>query len=227
MPDLVKLSRLINISTDNEDLYREALTHTTFAEEHQLKYNNERLEFLGDAVVQIILTDYLFKRYPDLHEGDLSKIRSAMANQKALSMCARQISLAGFLALGRGEAEQGGENRDSTLCDAFEALTGAIYLDHGLETARGFVLGILEQLFPEPKELLVCTNPKGVLQEYTQTAFDCVPTYQVLKISGPDHAPSFEVAVSVRDEVLAVATAGSRKLAEQEAARLALDKYKL
>ena len=143
MSDLVKLERILGIKIGNEAVYREALTHKSFAAEHQLGYDNQRLELLGDAVVQIILTDYLYRRYGNLQEGDLTKIRSAMVNQDALAQFARDISLGSFLMLGRGELELHGQDRDSTISDAFESLLGAVYLDQGIEAATKIFLPIL------------------------------------------------------------------------------------
>jgi len=222
MSDLVKLERILGIKFGNESVYREALTHKSFAAEHQLTYDNQRLELLGDSVVQIILTDYLYKRYRNLQEGDLTKIRSAMVNQDALAQFARDISLGSFLMLGRGELELHGQDRDSTISDAFESLMGAIYLDKGLATATEFFLPILLRNYPDPAECLNDINPKGILQEFTQQKAQGVPQYRVVSVSGPAHAPQYEVEVLIRDKVIARGTACSHKLAEREAARAAV-----
>lgn len=222
MSDFVKLEHTLGFKFNNPELYREAMTHTSFASEHNLSYDNQRLEFLGDAVVQITVTDYLYKRYPSLQEGDLSKIRSAMADQNALALFARTISLGSFLLLGRGEIELHGEDRDSTICDAFESLIAAIYLDQGLDTARKFFLDIMEKIYPDPKSTLTEINPKGLLQEYTQERGMSVPAYRVVNVSGPDHEPCFEVEVLIQNKVVAKASAGSRRLAEKEAAKIVL-----
>ncbi|MBR3505778.1 MAG: ribonuclease III, partial [Lentisphaeria bacterium] len=150
MSDLVKLERILGIKFRDEAVYREALTHKSFAAEHQLNYDNQRLELLGDAVVQIILTDYLYRRYKGLQEGDLTKIRSAMVNQDALAQFARDISLGSFLMLGRGELELNGQDRDSTISDAFESLIGAVYLDLGIQAATDLFLPILLKNYPDP-----------------------------------------------------------------------------
>ena len=222
MSDFVKLERILGITFRDSAVYREAMTHKSFAAEHQLSYDNQRLELLGDAVVQIILTDYLYRRYKDLQEGDLTKIRSAMVNQDALAQFARDISLGSFLLLGRGELELNGQDRDSTISDAFESLIGAIYLDHGLETASNIFLPILLKNYPDPAESLHEINPKGILQEYTQQKSQGVPQYRVVAVTGPDHAPQYEVEVLIRDKVVARGVASSHKLAEREAARAAV-----
>ena len=222
MSDFVKLERILGITFRDPAVYREAMTHKSFAAEHQLSYDNQRLELLGDAVVQIILTDYLYRRYKDLQEGDLTKIRSAMVNQDALAQFARDISLGSFLLLGRGELELNGQDRDSTISDAFESLIGAIYLDHGLETASNIFLPILLKNYPDPAESLHEINPKGILQEYTQQKSQGVPQYRVVAVTGPDHAPQYEVEVLIKDKVVARGVASSHKLAEREAARAAV-----
>ncbi len=222
MSDLQKLSRRLGIEFRDEKLYQEALTHKSFSAEYAVGYDNERMEFLGDAVVQIILTDYLFRRYPKFQEGDLTKLRSALANQSTLADFGRELQVGACLRLGRGEKEFHGEDRESTVSDAFEAVMGAIYLDQGLETARRVFLAILERLVPEPDSMLCEINPKGVLQEYTQQRSQGVPQYQVISVSGPDHDPRYEVEVLIQGKPIARATSGSRKHAEKEAARLAL-----
>ena len=222
MSDFVKLERILGIKFGDLTVYREAMTHKSFAAEHQLAYDNQRLELLGDAVVQIILTDYLYRRYTDLQEGDLTKIRSAMVNQDALAQFARDISLGSFLLLGRGELELNGQDRDSTISDAFESLIGAVYLDQGIEAARDIFLPILLKNYPDPAECLREINPKGILQEYTQQRAQGVPQYRVVAVTGPDHAPQYEVEVLIRDKVVARGTASSHKLAEREAARAAV-----
>ena len=222
MSDFAKLERILGITFRDESVYKEAMTHKSFAAEHQLPYDNQRLELLGDAVVQIILTDYLYKRYTDLQEGDLTKIRSAMVNQDALAQFARDISLGSFLMLGRGELELHGQDRDSTISDAFESLLGAVYLDQGIEAAAKIFLPILLKNYPDPAESLNEINPKGILQEYTQQKSQGVPQYRVVAVTGPAHAPQYEVEVLIKDKVIARGTASSHKLAEREAARAAV-----
>lgn len=223
MTDLARLQRELELPFRNPALCEEALTHKSFAAEHRLKYDNQRLELLGDAVVQIVLTRYLYDRYPALQEGDLTKIRSALANQDSLASLARRISLGSYLLLGRGESELNGQDRDSTLCDAFEAFLGAVYLDFGLEKATEFFLRILQEEHAEPSDLLHDLNPKGALQEYTQRLGAGVPQYRIVSVSGPDHDPLYTVELSVKGRVISVAVASSRKLAEREAARSALE----
>ena len=145
-----------------------------------------------------------------------------MVNQDALARFAREISLGSFLMLGRGELELNGQDRDSTISDAFESLIGAIYLDLGMEAAADIFLPILLKNYPDPAESLHEINPKGILQEYTQQKSQGVPQYRIVAVTGPAHAPQYEVEVLIRDQVVARGVASSHKLAEREAARAAV-----
>ncbi len=226
MSEFSNLETKLGITFHNPELCREAFTHKSFAAEHDLKYDNQRLELLGDAVVQIILTEELFKRYPALQEGTLTKIRSALVNQDSLARFARELGLGESLRLGKGEKEMNGSDRDSTLCDLFEAFTGAIYLDQGIESARKFFLTILNRLVPDPAGVLIDLNPKGSLQEFTQHLGKGVPQYKVLSVSGPDHKPVYEVEVSLHGLAPESASAPNRKQAEGLAAGKLLARLK-
>ena len=219
--DIEKVKLKINYNFKNKALLREALTHRTYAVENSLSYDNQRLEFLGDAVLEIILSEYIFQLYPEAKEGELTKMRSAMVNQSSLAMLARNIELGIFMITGKGEKENGGCNRDSTLSDLFEALIGAFYLDSDLETVKKFVLELVKKEFPEPQKLLSDLNPKGLLQEYSQKKWNEPPIYEILSVNGPDHAPVFTVEVII-DQVRASGAASSRKQAEIEAAKNAI-----
>ena len=211
------LCRKLGIPQEKISLLREALTHRTYAVEHALTYDNQRLEFLGDAVLEIIHTEYLFHRYPDLPEGDLTKIRSALACESALASMARKLELGSYLLIGNGEKECGGNDRDSTLCDLFEAVLGAIYLGAGMERAKNFVLDIMNREFPDPRQLLLSLNPKGQLQELVQRRWKRTPEYRLFRHGGPQHLPFYEVEVKV-DRFLALGSGNSRKIAEVAAA---------
>jgi len=219
--DIEKLKLKINYDFKNKALLREALTHRTYAVENSLSYDNQRLEFLGDAVLEIILSEYLFQLYPEAQEGELTKMRSAMVNQNSLATLARNIELGAFMITGKGEKESGGSDRASTLSDLFEALIGAIYLDANLKTVKEFILELVKKEFPEPQELLLDLNPKGILQEYSQKKWNEPPVYNILSVNGPDHAPVFTVEVTV-DQTSTSGTASSRKQAEIEAAKNAI-----
>jgi ribonuclease-3 len=220
--DIEKLKSRINYNFTNKPLLREALTHRTYAVENALKYDNQRLEFLGDAVLEITLSEYLFRLYPNAREGELTKMRSAMVNQKSLAKLARSIELGSFMLTGKGEKENGGCERDSTLSDLFEALVGAFYLDADLDTVKEFVMELVSKEFPDPQKLLMDLNPKGMLQEYSQKKWNQAPLYEILSVTGPDHDPVFTVEVSI-DQIKAQGAASNRKHAEIKAAKNAIE----
>ena len=195
----------------------EAFTHRSYAVEHDLAYDNQRLEFLGDAVLEIIQTEFLFRHLPDAPEGQLTKLRSALACESALAKWARQLDLGRWLLVGRGEGDNGGAARCSTLADLFEAVLGAIYLDLGFDAARDFVRPLLEEHIADPGELLSALNPKGQLQELSQRIYGRTPLYSILCVRGPQHLPHYDVEVRVA-EYVAVGSGNSRKQAESEAA---------
>ncbi|MBQ9787126.1 MAG: ribonuclease III [Lentisphaeria bacterium] len=211
------LAEKLAIPPEKCQLLREALTHRTYAVENALGYDNQRLEFLGDAVLEIVLTEDLYLRYPELPEGDLTKIRSALSCEGTLAMLARQLELGSYLLIGNGEKECAGYNRDSTLCDLFEAVLGAVYLAKGMASAKKFIRRLMTGHFPEPKELLNTLNPKGRLQEFSQGKWHRTPDYRLLRSGGPQHAPFFEVEVLV-DHFCAIGSGCSRKLAEVDGA---------
>jgi len=197
----------------------EAFMHRSYAVEHGIDYDNQRLEFLGDAVLEIIQTEFLFRRCPDAPEGELTKLRSALACESALAEWARRLNLGEYLKVGRGEEDNGGATRSSTLADLFEAVLGAVYLDLGMESARAFVMPLLESSVGDPGELLLEINPKGQLQELTQRRCGKTPIYQVIGVFGPPHQPMFKVEARVGGWV-AVGDGSSRKQAESRAAAL-------
>lgn len=207
----------------NPDLLRRALTHPSIAyETRQPRADNQRLEFLGDAVIQLILTDELFNRFPHYTEGHLTKLRSRLVSREALCQLGRIVDLGRHLLLGKGEAASGGRDRDSNLADALEALTGAIYLDGGLEQARGFIHdnfgGFIEEIASRPVE----NNPKGELQEQLQAIKSSSPSYVILSQEGPDHEKVFVTEVRWEGFQLGKGTGSSKKEAETNAALEAL-----
>ena len=215
--DLEKLKKQLGLFFERPSLLKEALTHRSYAVENKLRYDNQRLEFLGDAVLEIILTDYLYKLYPEAAEGVLTKIRSALAQQDTIAHLARKLNLGSYMYIGRGESASGGADRDSTLCDLFEAVLGACYLDKGMEFARLFVLNLIKEEYPIPHRLLTNLNPKGSLQEYTQQKYGHPPVYKILQVIGPEHSPVYTVE-AVMNERRATGQGGSRRQAEFAAA---------
>lgn len=207
----------------NSLLLAEAMTHPSLAYESQCPhFDNQRLEFLGDAVLQLILTEDLFKMFPDFPEGKLTKLRSRLVSRRALARFALTIELGSYVLLGKGEESTGGRRRASTLADAFEALIGGVYMDGGYEVTRELVLRLfqaeVEALAGSPEE----RNPKGELQETLQAIQPEPPEYQILGESGPDHRRVFQAEVSWGGQVLAVGRGKSKKEAEARAAGEAL-----
>ncbi len=208
----------------NPELLKQALTHPSFASEYgDVKQHNQRLEYLGDAVLQLVVARQLYDLYPERQEGDLSRMRSAICQQEGLVALARQIELGGHLRLGRGEEQSGGRERASSLADAFEAVLGALYLEAGLATVEGFLGQLVRREFPDPEAVLSSDNPKGMLQEQTQRLQQATPDYATVAIDGPEHDPVFRVTVSLRGRQLAIGEGSTRKRAEQAAAQAALD----
>ncbi len=207
----------------NSLLLAEALTHPSLAYETQRPhFDNQRLEFLGDAVLQLILTEHLFHQFPQFTEGHLTKLRSRLVSKSALDSYANRIELGQFLLMGKGEEASGGRHRSSTLADAFESLVGAIYLDGNLEAAKAFILRHcrveLDQIQKAPDEV----NPKGQLQEILQAIAPSSPHYQIISEEGPDHCKIFASRVVWEGVDLGAGTGNSKKAAEIAAARAAL-----
>ena len=207
----------------NSLLLAEAMTHPSLAYESQRPhFDNQRLEFLGDAVLQLILTEDLYRMFPDFPEGRLTKLRSQLVSRRALARFALSIDLGSYVLLGKGEEATGGRRRMSTLADGFEALIGAVYLDIGYTGARDLVLRLfqseIEALAGSPEE----RNPKGELQECLQAIHPQAPNYRMLGESGPDHRKVFQAEVSWRGLVLAAGKGKSKKEAEARAASEAL-----
>ncbi|HIR03122.1 MAG: ribonuclease III [Acutalibacteraceae bacterium] len=218
-----KLQQELQYRFQDKNLLYTALTHSSYANESKNKIKcNERLEFLGDAVLSIIVSDYIFKNCPDLPEGDLTKLRASLVCEKSLAGYARSIHLGGYLQLSRGERHNGGGERPSILADAFEALIAAIYLDGGMERARAFVLRFVipDIKSPKPKSF---KDYKTSLQEIIQKNPEERLEYVLVGESGPDHSKHFVVEVHLNSNVIGKGGGKSKKEAEQQAAREALE----
>jgi len=204
-------------------LLRLALTHPSVAHEQSLPVQtNQRLEFLGDAVLQLALTRELYEKFPTFGEGPLTKARAQLVNRRSLAEQARQLGLGRYLILSRGEETSGGRERLGALADTFEALLGAIFLDGGFEAARQFILRQFLPSFGELSVIPVLENPKGELQEFLQSISSEAPRYHVASSSGPDHDRLFECTVQHAGVELARGQGKSKKAAESEAALAAL-----
>jgi ribonuclease-3 len=208
-------------------LLREALTHRSYLNEiDQAWPSNERLEFLGDAVLGLISTDYLFQRFPEYGEGELTNLRSALVRTETLARFSQDLGLGEYLFLGRGEEMSAGRKRPGGLACAFEALLGAMYLDQGYDRVRSFALGFLEPELAAVLEGRLHKNAKSVLQELVQARMQQTPTYHLIAESGPDHAKAFTVEVRVGARVLGRGHDRSKRGAEQAAAEIALEQLK-
>jgi len=206
----------LGVSVDPELLIL-ALTHRSFAYEAGGLPTNERLEFLGDSVLGIVVTDWLYRTHPDLPEGDLAKMRAASVSQRALAAVARDLELGPCVLLGKGERTSGGADKDSILCDSFEAILGAIYLTHGIEVSREVVLRLVGPTLEAAARSGVALDWKTSLQEATAERGLGTPTYEV-DGTGPDHQREFTARVIVGGDVLGTGVGSAKKHAEQAAA---------
>ncbi len=220
MLDLKEFQKTIGYEFKNEQLLRQALTHSSYANEKHLKKlsDNERLEFLGDAVLELTSSEFLFSHYPKLTEGQLTKMRASIVCEPTLAMCTEEMHLGDYLFLGKGEDQTGGRHRKSVLSDALEAVIGAIYLDGGFANAKEFVHKyILTDI--EHKHLFY--DSKTILQEVVQGEHEQL-TYVLLDEQGPDHDKTFTVGVLIGRKEISTGTGHTKKAAEQEAAYKAL-----
>ncbi len=217
------LNDRLGLSFSNFSLLTRALTHRSYANEHQDgSEDNERLEYLGDAVINLIAAEWAYRHFPELPEGDLTKIRSHLVRNENLAKISQQINLGGALRLGRGEKITGGYHRESVLGSAFEALLGAIYLDSNFEKVKNFILPFIEPYKETIMEVL--SDPKSTFQEQVQALKLGPIAYHVVSSTGPDHAKMYEVEVSVNGKVMGRGSGTSKSNAEREAARDVLKK---
>ncbi|MEO5717162.1 MAG: ribonuclease III [Chthoniobacterales bacterium] len=213
------LEERIDYKFQNPQLLVEALTHPSLAHEKQRKpFDNQRLEFLGDAVLQLVITEHLFARYGEAGEGRLTTRRSRLVSRESLKVRAAALDLGRHLLMGRGEEASGGRQRDSTLGDAFEALLGAIYLDSDLETVRRFILEEMKDDLARLEEEPLEVNPKGQLQELLQAISPRSPSYELVSVQGREHERTFQVRVVWENQVLGEGSGRSKKQAESAAA---------
>jgi ribonuclease III len=227
MSDLAAFQTRLGFQFRDEELLRLAITHPSIAHESGVATaHNQRLEFLGDAVLQLVLTRELYERFPGSDEGPLTKARARLVNRRSLAEHARALGLGAYLILGRGEETHGGRERSSTLADAFEALLGAIFLDGGFDAACEFILREFGGAFGVVSALPTIDNPKGELQELLQARSPESPEYRVISATGPDHDRVFECTVHHGGEELARGSGKSKKAAESDAALAALKKLR-
>ena len=216
--DASLLSTVLGLVFDDPELLRLAVTHRSFAFEAGGIPTNERLEFLGDAVLGLVVTDFIYRQFPDEAEGRLAKLRAAAVNTGALAQVARSLELGAVVLLGRGEEQSGGRDKDSILADTLEAVIGAVYLDQGIETATAVVEGLFAELICEFATRHESLDYKTSLQELTAARLSSLPAYEVTE-EGPDHDKRFTAQVLVEGEHLGTGRGRSKKEAEQLAAR--------
>lgn len=223
-----QLAKRLSLPFDDLRLLTRALTHRSYVNEHQdVPADNERLEFLGDAVLDFLVGAWVYNNYPEMPEGELTRMRSALVRTEALAEFSRQLELGNAMRLGRGELHGGGRDRDALLCATFEAIVGALYQHKGLDAARDFVMPLLvpaaERIFVQMHTI----DPKSRLQEWSQAHKLGTPQYITQDSSGPDHARTFEVEVHVGGKCFGRGSGPSKHVAQQNAAQNALDEIDL
>lgn len=224
VPDWRELESRLGLSFKDRDLLRQALVHTSYLNENPGidVGSNERLEFLGDAALGVVVAHQLFSEYPDIDEGQLTELRAHLVRRDTLALAASRFDLGQYLQLGKGEDAAGGRKRPTNLARAYEALVGAIFVDGGLTKVRAFVKRTLAVELAAMRERGTPHDPKSQLQEMVQSRWQTTPSYKLLKTEGPDHARRFTVQVNVNGKALGVGEGRSKQTAEKEAAQEAL-----
>ncbi|MBA4421676.1 MAG: ribonuclease III [Syntrophus sp. (in: bacteria)] len=222
---LMELEAYIGYRFEDRGLLDNALTHRSFVNENNALpcQDNERLEFLGDAVLELTVSDMLMKKFPDLAEGELSKLRASVVNEQPLAKLARSFRIGEFLLLGRGEESSGGRTKPSLLANAFESVVAAMYLDGGFDRTAAFIGRLFEPLIEAGAAAAVYRDYKTAAQEICQNLFRELPRYIVTSETGPDHEKRFETSLVIGQRVIATGTGRSKKEAEQQAAKEALE----
>jgi len=219
MDNYSQLERQLGYVFNDKQLIIEALTHRSFKK----PYNNERLEFLGDAVLDLIVGEYLYNKFKDSDEGTLSKIRASLVNESGFALLAKILNLGKYIYLSLAEENNEGRTKPSLLSNAFEAIIGAIYIEGGLETARKIVIELLEKCYPTIDLQTLSRDYKTALQELTQAKYGVTPDYELVRAFGPDHKKEFEISLTLKGKEIATAQGKSKKEAQQKAAKSALD----
>ena len=219
MNDHRQLEDRLGYRFENERLIIEALTHKSYKK----PYNNERLEFLGDAVLDLIVGEYLYRKFPSEDEGVLSKIRASLVNESGFTQLAKRIGLGEYIYLSPAEENNDGRSKSSLLSNAFEAVIGAIYLEAGLPVCQRIIITLLEETYPKIDLNTLSRDYKTALQELTQATHGVTPTYALVDSKGPDHKKEFEIGIVLDGRTIASAWGKSKKEAQQKAAKIALD----
>ncbi len=221
-----EIEKKLGIIFKDDTLLKKSLTHRSYLNENREEdlENNERLEFLGDAVLELIISSELFKKYPEKSEGELTAIRSAIVRTESLAEESRRLDIGKHILMSKGEEDSGGKDKDFILANTYEALLGAIYVDQGFEECEKFVKKTAFKKLPRVMSQELFIDPKTKIQELVQAKFKVTPTYGVLKEIGPDHDKSFTVALKVAGKDFALGSGLSKQKAEEEAAQKAIDK---
>ncbi len=225
--DITKLEKELKIKFKNKDLLQQAFVHRSYLNEHPdfKLWHNERLEFLGDAVLELIITEYLFKKFPDDQEGKLTNLRASMVNTQMLAQLSEDLGLQSFLFLSKGEEKDKNKKaRESILANTFESLVGVIYLDRGIKAVKKFLEKIFDEKIPHIYEKQLYVDPKSRFQELSQEKHSVTPHYQVLDEEGPDHDKTFTVGIYIDKELIAKGKGSSKQIAQVEAAKKGLKK---
>ncbi len=227
MPDIAALQKTLGVNLENPGLLEQALVHSSYVNENPslVSGHNERLEFLGDAVLDCIVADKLYQDLPDLSEGDLTRLRAALVRRDTLAGIARGINLGDFLSMGKGEEASGGRDKALNLAGALEAVIAAVYLDRGLMVTAELVLRLLSDKWTKVVHQGTSIDSKSRLQEIMQSRWQLTPAYRLIEETGPDHDKTFTVEVLAGSRVIGSGTGKSKKLAETEAARSALERF--
>lgn len=225
MAELNTLEKRIGITFKDTSLLKQVFIHSSYSNENPeyANMNNERLEFLGDSVLNFVISGKIYQEFPALPEGKLTEIRVSLIREETLAQMASDLELGTYMYLGKGEETTGGRGRQTNLADTFEALIGALFLDQGLSKTRDFILRQFDNQLSSIKDGSIAINYKSLLQEYTQAEYTLLPQYQLVKETGPDHDKNFTIRVMLGGQVLGTGNGKSKKAAEMEAARLACE----
>jgi len=228
MTDWNQVQDELGVSFRQQALLQEAFVHSSYSNESSEfpSSSNERLEFLGDAVLNFVVTERLYREFPELPEGELTELRASLVCRETLAELASSLKLGAWLLLGRGEEASGGRAKASNLANALEALIGALYLDQGLAKARGFIVRQLRAELKRIKSGKIAPNYKALVQEFVQGEKKPTPLYRLVKATGPDHLRQFTVELVVEGKTLARGTGSSKKAAESQAARAAWEELR-
>lgn len=222
---VTKFQQMLGLHFNDISLLRQALTHRSYINEQpdDTLEDNERLEFLGDAVLDFVTADMLYRRFPNMAEGELTRLRSALVRTESLAMLARDCQIGDYLYMGKGEENSGGRERTNNLCRAFEAVIGAIYLDQGLAAVQAFLVPRLTKLQQKVIDDALSKDARSRLQEWSQAMLSITPLYRLKASSGPDHNKEFQIEVVIGDRIVATGWGRSKQAASQAAAQAALE----